>query len=94
MSRKLLFGSGRNRQLAVSAGPEQRDYVPEPGNTIFFSWDNENGLDGSIDHVGIVEKVEDGYVHTIEGNAYEMVMRRKYKLGWYEILGYGKPIYF
>lgn len=72
---------------------EERDYVPEPGNIIFFSWDNENGLDGSIDHVGIVEKVEDGYVHTIEGNAYDMVMRRKYKLGWYEILGYGKPMY-
>lgn len=73
---------------------EERDYVPEPGSIIFFSWDNENGLDGSIDHVGIVEKVEDGYVHTIEGNAYDMVMRRKYTLGWYEILGYGKPLYF
>ena len=72
---------------------EERDHVPEPGSIIFFSWDNENGLDGSIDHVGIVEKVEDGYVHTIEGNAYDMVMRRKYKLGWYEILGYGKPMY-
>lgn len=72
---------------------EDRDYIPEPGNIIFFSWDNEKGLDGSIDHVGIVEKVENGYVHTIEGNAYDMVMRRKYKLGWYEILGYGKPQY-
>lgn len=72
---------------------EERDYVPEPGNIIFFSWDDEDGLNGSIDHVGIVEKVEDGYVHTIEGNAYDMVMRRNYKLGWYEILGYGKPTY-
>lgn len=38
---------------------------------IFFDWENESdggGLDGLPDHVGIVEKVENGRVYTIEGN--------------------------
>jgi len=39
-------------------------YAPSPGYLIFFDW---NG-DGIADHVGIVERVEDGTVYTIEGN--------------------------
>lgn len=48
-----------------------RSITPEPGMIIFFDWENESdggGLDGLPDHVGIVEKVENGRVYTIEGN--------------------------
>ena len=41
---------------------------PAPGMIIFFDWDDENGQDGLSDHTGIVEKVENGRVYTIEGN--------------------------
>lgn len=40
-----------------------RDYIPSPGDLIFL----HNG-DGRISHCGIVEKVEDGTVTSIEGN--------------------------
>ena len=42
---------------------------PAPGMIIFFDWDDENGQDGLSDHTGIVEKVENGRVYTIEGNS-------------------------
>ena len=64
---------------------------------IFFDWDSPNGesgpQDGLSDHVGIVEKVENGRVYTIEGNTSDSCARRSYSLGYYEILGYGIPAY-
>ena len=65
---------------------------PIPGMIIYFDWDNKGGSgdqNGTADHVGIVEKVEDGWVYTVEGNASDSVARRKYRIGNYEILGYG-----
>lgn len=67
-------------------------YIPQPGDIIFFDWDND-GEDGERDHVGIVEKVEYGYVYTIEGNSGDKCVRRAYPIGWYEIDGYGLPAY-
>ena len=67
---------------------------PAPGMLIFFDWDNKGrsgDQNGLADHIGIVEKVEDGWVWTIEGNTSDSVARRKYRLGHYEILGYGFP---
>ena len=62
--------------------------TPEPGMLIFFKW---YGSDASIaDHVGIVERVENGRVYTIEGNSNDMVRRNSYPVGHGEILGYGK----
>ncbi len=68
---------------------------PSPGMIIFFDWDKEetNGPDGLSDHVGIVEKVENGRVYTIEGNTSDSCRERSYLLGYYEILGYGVPAY-
>ena len=70
---------------------------PTPGMIIFFDWDSPNGSsgpqDGLSDHVGIVEKVENGRVYTIEGNTGDSCNRRDYPLGYYEILGYGIPAY-
>lgn len=61
---------------------------PSPGMIIFFDW-ADNGQDGDADHVGIVEKVENGTVYTIEGNSSDMCRERSYSVGYYEILGYG-----
>lgn len=44
---------------------------------------------GDADHVGIVERVEDGRVFTIEGNSDDACRQRSYPIGYYEIRGYG-----
>lgn len=40
--------------------------TPTSGMIIFFDWLENGTQDGSPDHVGIVEKVENGRVYTIE----------------------------
>lgn len=66
---------------------------PSPGMIIFFDWDSPNGesgpQDGLSDHTGIVEKVENGIVYTVEGNSGDTCRQRQYSVGYYEILGYG-----
>lgn len=62
---------------------------PVPGMIIFFDWDS----DGESDHVGIVEKVENGIVYTVEGNSGDSCRINQYFVGHYEILGYGVPQY-
>lgn len=68
---------------------------PTPGMIIFFDWDDpdEGGQDGLSDHVGIVEKVENGRVYTVEGNSGDSCRQKSYPLGYYQILGYGIPAY-
>ena len=69
---------------------------PIPGMIVFFDWEDEcdgGGLDGDPDHVGIVEKVENGRVYTIEGNTSDSCRQRSYPIGYCEILGYGIPAY-
>ena len=63
---------------------------PVPGMIIFFDWDEDiTGQDDRPNHVGIVEKVENGIVYTIEGNSDDLCRRRSYPVGHYEIFGYG-----
>ncbi len=59
-------------------------YTPVSGDLVFFN------RDGGEDpcHVGIVEYVEDGLLHTIEGNADNAVMRLVYDLTDETIAGY------
>lgn len=65
-------------------------FVPKPGDIIFFDWE----VDGSVSHVGIVEKVEDGMVHTVEGNSTDDMCRQKqYEIDNIFIYGYGTPAY-
>lgn len=72
-------------------------FEPAPGMIIFFDWDSPDGAsgpqDGLSDHVGIVQKVEDGRVYTVEGNSGDSCRQKSYPLGYYEILGYGIPAY-
>lgn len=66
---------------------------PAPGMIVFFDWNDPNGAsgpqDGEADHVGIVEKCENGIVYTIEGNSGDACRQNQYPIGYYEILGYG-----
>ena len=69
---------------------------PVPGMIIFFDWDNKGSSgpqDGLSDHVGIVQKVENGIVYTVEGNSGDSVRVNQYSVGHYEVLGYGVPQY-
>ena len=69
---------------------------PSPGMIIFFDWDNKGSSgpqDGQSDHVGIVQKVENGVVYTIEGNSGDSCRVNQYPVGYYEILGYGVVAY-
>ena len=73
-----------------------RSEEPVPGMIIFFDWDNKYGAgpqDGSSDHVGIVVRVENGIVYTVEGNCSDYCHANQYPIGHYEILGYGVPAY-
>ena len=56
----------------------------------FFDWD-DGGQDGSSDHVGIVEKVENGRIYTIEGNSGDSCRQNSYPVGYYEILWVRNP---
>ena len=69
---------------------QDNSYEPRPGDIIFFDWD-DGGQDGSSDHVGIVEKVENGRVYTVDGNSGDSVRQNSYPVGYYEIYGYGTP---
>lgn len=72
------------------------DIEPAPGMIIFFDWDNKGSSgpqDGESDHTGIVERVEDGIVYTVEGNSGDSCCENHYAVGYYEILGYGIPAY-
>lgn len=57
---------------------------PVPGMIIFFDWDSpdgESGLqDGLSDHTGIVQKVENGIVYTVEGNSGDSVRGKQYSV--------------
>ena len=69
---------------------------PVPGMIIFFDWDNKGSSgpqDGLSDHVGIVQKVENGIVYTVEGNSGDSCRVNQYSIGHYEVLGYGVPRY-
>lgn len=72
-------------------GQATRDHiVPSAGDIIFFSWEQS---EETPDHVGIVEKVENGKVHTIEGNRSDKVQQFEYDLDSWQIYGYALPGY-
>ena len=71
-----------------------RSVLPEPGWVIFFDWNRgETPLDTVSDHTGIVFKVDNGIIYTVEGNAYDNVMVMERDPNSIEILGYGVPDY-
>ena len=47
----------------------------------------------NYEDTGIVQKVENGKVYTVEGNSGDSCRVNEYSIGYYEILGYGAPAY-
>ncbi len=75
---------------------QDNSYEPRPGDLVFFDWDNKGSSgpqDDVPDHVGIVERVENGVVYTVEGNSGDSCRQRSYSVGHYEIWGYATPVY-
>jgi len=68
---------------------QNRTYEPKAGDIIFFDWEG----DGTTDHVGIIEKCENGIVYTVEGNSGDACKQRQYAVGSSNIYGYGIPAY-
>ena len=64
-------------------------FTPSAGQIIFFDWEG----DGLTDHVGIVERVENGMVYTVEGNSGDECRQNSYPIGSSVIYGYGCPAY-
>ena len=64
-------------------------FEPSAGQIIFFDWE----CDGEVDHVGIVEKCENGIVYTVEGNSGDACRQKQYAVGSSVIYGYGIPAY-
>ena len=68
---------------------QEGGFTPEAGQIIFFDWEG----DGETDHVGIVERCENGIVYTVEGNSGDACRQRSYPVGSRSIYGYGIPAY-
>ena len=64
-------------------------FEPSAGHIIFFDWEG----DGVTDHVGIVERAENGTVYTVEGNSGDTCRQNRYAIGSSVIYGYGIPAY-
>ena len=68
---------------------QDRTFEPRPGDIIFYDWSG----DGVSNHVGIVEKVENGVIYTVEGNCGDACKQCAYTLGSDVIFGFGTPNY-
>lgn len=73
-------------------------YTPKEGDLIFFDWQacwagnfpraGASDYCGQ-DHIGIVQRVEDGNIITIEGNTSNAVGERNYSLNSCQVIGFG-----
>lgn len=61
------------------------DKLIQPGMIIFFDWEP----DGKPNHVGIVTKVSDGYIYTVEGNRGDAVAEGSYSADSIYLFGFG-----
>ena len=76
---------------------EDDSVTPAPGWILFYDWQDTTGSaadnKGSVEHVGIVEKVEGNTITVIEGNYSQSVKRRTVAVNGKLIRGYGVPKY-
>jgi hypothetical protein len=75
---KFLSEKGRYFQSETA-------FLPKEGDLIFFGSSNS-----ATNHIGIVTRVENNKVHTIEGNKLGMVTKASYNLNDDGIRGYGR----
>lgn len=84
----LGAGCGFSMKYYKAAG--RFDNTPKVGDQIFFKYTNDNS---TADHTGIVVRVTDSLVETIEGNSGSEVKRKAYQRNDKTIIGYGHPRY-
>lgn len=68
---------------------QSKNYIPQRGDIIFLDWNS----DKIADHVGLIEKVSENIIYTIEGNRGNKVSKEKYTIGQKCILGIAIPKY-
>lgn len=91
-------GVERHIQIFKNLGiwNENGSSTPKSGDIITFNWDQDSQPNnGFADHIGIVEYVENGLIHTIEGNSGDVgtVKRNVYRIGHGNIRGFATPRY-
>ena len=81
--------------MEIGAWEEDDNYIPLPGDYIFYSKENGNWGDnvGWAEHIGIVVGVWNNWIKVIEGNKDDAVSYRYIKSGDWIIRGYGIPDY-
>lgn len=85
----------RHRAIFVNKGiwKQNNSITPQKGDIVIYTWDSYSSPvnNGYPCHIGIVEKVKDRLVTTIEGNFRDAVGRREYTVGWGYVAGYARP---
>jgi peptidoglycan hydrolase-like protein with peptidoglycan-binding domain len=90
-------GAGCKESMDYYKAKGQLYTSPKVGDQIFFK-----NLVGTVNHTGLVIKVDNSYVYTIEGNTSSgnkldtdggQVCEKKYELNYARIAGYGRPNY-
>ena len=84
------YGAGCGFSLKYYKAAGRFDGNPKVGDQIFFKYSNDNS---TADHTGIVVRVTDSLVETIEGNSGSEVKRKAYQRTDKTIIGYGHPRY-
>ena len=84
----LSAGCGFALKYYKAAG--RFDKTPKVGDQIFFKYTNDSS---TADHTGIVVRVTDSLIETIEGNSGNEVKRKAYQRTDKTIVGYGHPRY-
>ena len=91
------LGAGCEYSMRYYKSKKQLYTSPKAGDQIFFK-----DAEGDVIHTGIVYKVDNTYVYTVEGNTSSSsgvvanggcVREKKYKLSYNRIAGYGRPAY-
>ena len=79
----------------INCWEENDAYRPQPGDIIFYDWDDDGKGDnkGWSDHVGIVVSVVNNTIKIIEGNINNSVGYRTISVNSRFIRGYGVPNY-
>jgi len=77
------------RKLYKNSKAKGENYTPQKGDIILFDYNRNT----TSDHIGLVEKIENGKVYSIEGNKDNMVKRCEYNLDSADIRAYCIPNY-
>ena len=86
------YGAGCGFSMKYYKAAGRFDKTPKVGDQIFFKY-NLNDTSYTADHTGIVVRVTDKLVETIEGNSGNEVKRKAYQRNDKTIIGYGHPRY-